>query len=180
MAEQEGKQQVGVMCQKLKYTIQSLENTTMEIKIGIFLSSRGFISNRSILVSTEECPTGFELDKSLVCSCVTFLERNGISCFLDMQNFQRPSLVWVGSNTVNNEFLAHQNCPLHKCRSNVTTTFTFNATNHQCESGFVGIVCGGCQQNLSAVFGSNACKPLLKSVFSSCCAFLHLLEFFSC
>lgn len=160
VAEQERKQQVGVVCQKLNYTIHSLENTKMEIRIGIFLSSRGFISNRSILVSTAECPTGFELDKSLVCSCVNFLERNGISCFLDMQNFQRPSSsVWVGSNTINNEFLAHQNCPLHKCRSNVTTTFTFNATDHQCERGFAGIVCGGCRNNLSAVLGSNACKP---------------------
>lgn len=162
IADQEKRQQVGVRCQNLNYTIHSLESAQFEIELGLTSGETYFRSGQSIVLNTTTCPLGFQLGNSLTCSCVPILEKSKVSCSLEMQSFERPAMVWIGYNSETNQFLAHNNCPLQKCKSE-RSIFTFNETDIQCEKGFSGILCGKCTTNLSATFGSVACKKCVLS-----------------
>lgn len=157
ISEQEERQQVGVQCQNLTYTIHSLENVQFKMTLDIAFGGREFQSNQVIQVNTEECPKGFQLGKSLTCSCIPLLEDHRVSCSLETQDFERLAMVWIGYSSETNTFFAHHNCPLQKCKPE-RSTFTLNSTDSQCEGRFSGILCGGCTTNFSATFGKIACK----------------------
>lgn len=158
ISELEMRQQVGVECHDLNYTIHSLENVHFEIGLGIFTRGRELQSDWMILVNSTKCPKGFDRKKSLdICSCISLLQEHMVSCFLETQLFDRPAEVWVGYDAETEEILAHRNCPLKKCKPE-KSVFTLNSTNSNCKSGFSGIICGSCTTNLSTTFGRIACK----------------------
>ena len=155
----EESQQVGVDCQELNYTIRALENIQYEINLGISRAEGqlGSTQTVSVSVNTMKCPLGFELGKTLECSCAPLLERNKVYCFLEEQQFNRPGEAWIGLDRTMNEFLALKKCPLEKCRSE-RSTFTLDSLDSQCKEGFSGLLCGSCAANLSASLGNIACK----------------------
>ena len=154
LIEAESTQQLDVVCNHLNFTIHGQEEKEFEISLSVNPQST---TDRKVVVSTRRCPEGFVLDESLMCSCTGFLKDRGVSCFLEHLLFQAPASVWIGYRKYSREFLAHNNCPLHKCKS-ATTTFYLNNTNSQCMTGFSGTLCGRCIKGLSVVFGSNYCK----------------------
>lgn len=156
ITEQEMRQQVGVECHNLNYTVRSLERVEFEIKLGIVTNGRVLKTDQTIFVNMSECPIGFVL-KSRKCSCIPLLEDHKITCFLEEQNFRRPEKVWVGFDPQMEEFLAHSNCPLQKCNSS-RSNFSLTSTDTNCKRGFSGILCGRCADNFSATLGRIGCR----------------------
>lgn len=174
ITDQEMRQQVGVECHDLNYTIHSLESIQFEIKLGIVTNGKVFETDQTILVNMTECPKGFELvEHSRKCSCIPLLEEHEVSCFLEAQNFERKAGVWVGYNAEAGEFLAHGSCPFQKCRPK-KSTFALNSTDSHCERGFSGIICGGCASNLSSTFGRIGCRKC-SGAFSAVVVVIFLL-----
>ena len=153
----DARQQLGVTCQNLNYTIHTLEDVQVELTFDIVFGGVEVMSNRVIHVNATKCPQGFKLGNSLTCSCITLLKKNKVTCHLETQTFQRPANVWIGYFEATDEIFTHSACPLQKCKSEITT-FSFNSTNSQCKTGFAGIICGSCAGNFSATFGGMTCK----------------------
>ena len=155
VSEQQMRQQVGVECNDLNYTIHSFENEQFEIVLRI-VDGTVLEANQTILINATQCPSGFQL-KQLECSCIPILEEHQVTCFIETQNFKIPAEVWVGLNVETSEFLAHSKCPFHKCRSEIST-FTLNSTDSICSRGFSGILCGRCVSSFGATFGKIGCE----------------------
>ena len=105
------------------------------------------------------CPLGFEL-KSSSCTCHPQLHQHKINCSIDTQKVNRPSFMWVNATLVNTSqcrILVHEHCPFDYCKPD---SFDLNLENPDAQCAFYrsGILCGACQQNLSHVFGTSACR----------------------
>ena len=73
---------------------------------------------------------------------------------------------WVGIDRNHSESLIlHPHCPFDYCISH-PTSFTVNETDKQCAYDRTGLLCGGCQSELSLVLGSSQCKQCSNSCLS--------------
>ena len=81
------------------------------------------------------------------------------SCNLDDETILRPANSWISADTNNNShtYKVSPHCPFDYC---LPHSSNLNLTNpdSQCQFKRSGVLCGECQQGLSAVLGSSQCK----------------------
>ena len=155
-------QQLGVECGDLNYRLSTNESL-VEIELLTNYEKNQRPLDAVILtveVALEVCPLGFTIDEdSEVCVCIPFLKDRGIICIIDSVKFVRSAPVWIGYIQDNHceLILAHNTCPLDYCKT-TAVEFALNTTDLECAFNHSGILCGGCQDGLSSIFGSSRCK----------------------
>ena len=152
-----------VYCSSLKYTVFSLENTTVRLQLVVEDSFYRYSSYTQqpteITVRVHKCPFGF---KALGQSCVCSLENAKVHCNITSSTVIREPPVWIGSlsDETQSELFIHQFCPLGYCYDrNITirTTDTNFDQDAQCAQQRSGLLCGQCRANHSLGFGSSVC-----------------------
>ena len=158
--EKENTQYIGRNCTKFKYTISFPTNNWCEL----FLKTSHTPNNKYDLFYIRElsCPLGFvKIDG--ICQCYPsfkFFEFN--DCNINTQTILRPSKGWISLDVhtqQNSSFSCYisQQCPFDYCKP---YSFYINLSDPdtQCQFNRSGILCGQCQQGLSAVFSSSYCQ----------------------
>ena len=107
------------------------------------------------------CPRGFSLHTG-ECECDPILSSYIPSlthCNIDDQTIPRPANSWISAHTVNNSHSYHVSlhCPFDYCLPH-SSHLNLSTPDSQCQFNRSGLLCGQCQQGLSAVFGSSQCK----------------------
>ena len=76
-----------------------------------------------------------------------------------LQTIPRPANSWISAHTVNNSHSYHVSlhCPYDYCLPH-SSHLNLSTPDSQCQFNRSGLLCGQCQQGLSAVFGSSQCK----------------------
>ena len=144
-------------CNKLYYTIGFSTDKRCELFLKLVSDSENHLNIFSIWQIT--CPIGFvKLDKR--CQCDPRLVQNGITqCNINDQTILRPANSWISATTHNNSYTYHisLHCPFHYCLPH-SSHLNFSTPNSQCQFNRSGLLCGHCQQGLSAVFSSSHCQ----------------------
>ena len=110
-------------------------------------------------IQLNPCPLGFVLDNSS-CICHPQLQQHGINCNIDTQKVDRKSSVWINVTFTNGSqkgVLVHEHCPFDYCKPE-SLALDMEDPDEQCAFNRSGILCGACQNNLSHVFGTSACR----------------------
>ena len=108
------------------------------------------------------CPKGFSLHSEGYCSCDPVLSSHIPSithCNIDDQTIPRPANSWISAHTVNNShsYQVSLHCPFDYCLPH-SSHLNLSTPDSQCQFNRSGLLCGQCQQGLSAVFSSSQCK----------------------
>ena len=108
------------------------------------------------------CPKGFLLHSEGYCWCDPILSSYIPSlthCNIDDQTIPRPANSWISAHTVNNShsYDVSLHCPFDYCLPD-SSHLNLSTPDSQCQFNRSGLLCGQCQQGLSAVFGSSQCK----------------------
>ena len=109
-------------------------------------------------IQLNSCPLGFELNNS-TCICYAQLQYM-TNCSIDTQKVYRKTSMWINATFTNGSqygVLVHKHCPFDYCKPE---SFDLNLEDpdEQCAFNRSGILCGACQNNLSHVFGTSACR----------------------
>ena len=109
-----------------------------------------------IHIQLNHCPPGFLLNNSS-CICHPKLQ---YGCNIDTHTVNRQSPMWINATLTNgsqNGILVHNYCPFDYCKPE-SFDLDLEDPDDQCAFNRSGILCGACQNNLSHVFGTSACK----------------------
>ena len=137
-----------------KFPIQYPIQTTDISKIPLLLK------DLHLHIQLNSCPLGFELNNS-TCTCICYSQLQYITnCSIDTQKVYRKTSMWINATFTNGSqygVLVHKHCPFDYCN---TESFDLNLEDpdKQCAFNRSGILCGACQNNLSHVFGTSACR----------------------
>ena len=143
-------------CNQYNYTVWSDRS-----ECELYLSSEGM--PEIFYVKLLPCPVGFSLHSHLQkCHCDTVLDCDVISvttCNLTDGTILRPANSWISADTVNGSHRYHvsSQCPFDYCLP-YSSYLNLSTPDMQCQFNRSGVLCGHCQQGLSAVFGSSRCK----------------------
>ena len=154
-------------CTKVEYIIRhpsgrwcelSLQTEAVDMLTPNF--NRKWIEMYTILL--KPCPQGFSLHSEGYCQCDIILSSHIPSlthCNIDDQTIPRPANSWISAHTVNNSHSYHVSlhCPFDYCLPH-SSHLNLSTPDSQCQFNRSGLLCGQCQQGLSAVFGSSQCK----------------------
>ena len=156
-------------CTELVYNVFSTEDeATFEVFPDGPCSYIG-ISSKKVQISFQPCIclSGLQpalLDNECRCECDSFASTFSSYCRSDGNNsitiVRRMSKYWIQYVNSNNALgFQFQNCPYDYCLStpvNLTINLPLNV-DKQCAFNRTGIMCGGCKEGLSLVFGSSRC-----------------------
>ena len=119
----------------------------------------------TIKLKIHQCPWGFFELANGSCKCQLSIHRFGLSCNMDNYTIYRSKQQWIGvvyDHSRREEYpgvIAHQHCPFDYCRSDdESLSIRLENRDEQCAFNREGILCGGCKENLSRVFGTSNCK----------------------
>ncbi len=108
-----------------------------------------------INITIKTCPSGFVHSKeTLTCTCDPQLRKYDIGCNLATRKFQRSGTVWLSEE--GNMLTVNGHCPRGYCKPEQFDVTPENP-DVQCSLNHSGILCGGCQANLSRALGSDLC-----------------------
>ena len=143
-----------------KYTYQIIENHTSKVLVIFPMNYKNQRSSDykqfSISISILPCPTGFILSKTnKKCECLPYIEANELfTCNSSNFSILRRSKAWIG--TYLSSLIVYNSCPFGYCVSGKFILHN-NNFNELCISGHSGLLCGGCQPNLSLALGNSKC-----------------------
>ena len=150
-------------CEHLNITLIHESGTWCELYLTALLiyPSVGIGQRIMYTIILLPCPRGFSLHTG-ECVCDTTLSyyiRSLTHCNIDDQTIPRPANSWISAHTVNNSHSYHVslNCPFDYCLPH-SSHLNLSTLDSQCQFNRSGLLCGQCQQGLSAVFGSSQCK----------------------
>ena len=154
-------------CTKIDYLIKHPNGRWCELSLQAEAADK-FVPNfnrkwtEMYTVTLKPCPIGFSLHLEGDCQCDTILSSYIPSlthCNIDDQTIPRPANSWISAHTVNNSHSYHVslNCPFDYCLPH-SSHLNLSTPDSQCQFNRSGLLCGQCQQGLSAVFGSSQCK----------------------
>ena len=119
--------------------------------------------NLSLRLQINKCPWGFGLNDNGNCECQ--LSVQDLHCDVSNYTILRSTQQWIGVTFEHNHgrnnpgVIAHQYCPFDYCRSdNKSLSIRLESHDEQCAFNRVGILCGGCKENLSRVLGTSSCS----------------------
>ena len=158
------------VCKEFKYTIQHKSGKECDLYIrGIQLYNQGYSASpvyatiEYFYVTLLPCPTGFTLLKSDgLCQCDPVLLAPAASikvCNINDQTILRQPNSWITGTTINNSHTYNVSslCPFDYCSPHSSYINPSNPDS-QCQFNRTGVLCGQCQQGLSAVLGSSQCR----------------------
>ena len=111
------------------------------------------------------CPIGFSMNNSGVCTCSPHISGEGVTCDISTQTITHNGLLWIGTYNTSTAFNATEINPstciikkqcLHYC-SNIPVTFKINETDPQCVDNRGQRMCESCRDGYSLLMGSNKC-----------------------
>ena len=143
-------------CNQYNYTVWS-DKSECELYLGTEDIPEIFY------VDLRVCPVGFSLQhRRKACYCDLKLNTGHISivsCNLDDATILRPANSWISADTNNNShtYNVSSHCPFDYCLP-YSSHLNLSNPDSQCQFHRSGVLCGQCQQGLSAVFGSSQCK----------------------
>ena len=151
-------------CTELKYSVAFLTNNWCELFLRI--SSNNIYHTDVYYITELPCPIGF-IKYNGECQCEPSIRKYNIECDINDQTILRPANSWISATTHNNSYTYHisLHCPFHYCLPH-SSHLNFSTPNSQCQFNRSGVLCGYCQQGLSAVFSSSHCCQ---------CSNIHLL-----
>ena len=188
-------------CNSLIFSIQShMTNTNHELQLFIkenveqdeLLSNNIVIYSKFELIRNDllsqnvhinftllDCPTGFNLTSTppYVCNCHQNLFENDVRvCVISNHTgwIYRSGTIWVSDSFTENlskSFVVHQHCPYHYCKPENISVDLKNP-DIQCAFNHSGVLCGGCQGNLSLALGSSRCLPCSNDYLSLLVVFI--------
>lgn len=143
-------------CNEYSYTIWSDEHSC-----ELYLESTD--SMEIFYVDLKPCPLGFSLQKDKqACACDQLLNTDIISitsCNLKDATILRPANSWIFATKYHDQqfYKVSPCCPFDYCLP-YTSSISLSTPDLQCQFKRSGVLCGYCQEGLSAVFGSSQCK----------------------
>ena len=151
-------------CKHLNITITHESGTWCELYLTASPKCQLIRGERVTVIYTIillPCPRGFSLHTG-ECVCDMTLSSYIPSlthCNINDQTIPRPANSWISAHTVNNSHSYHVSlhCSFDYCLSH-SSHLNLSTPDSQCQFNRSGLLCGQCQQGLSAVFGSSQCK----------------------
>ena len=150
-------------CNNLTVTLIHKSGTWCELHLTAspIYPSHGSARRVIYTITFLPCPTGFSLHSGY-CQCDQTLLSHIPSltyCNIDDQTIPRPANSWISAHTVNNShsYQVSLHCPYDYCLPH-SSHLNLSTPDSQCQFNRSGLLCGQCQQGLSAVFGSSQCK----------------------
>ena len=147
-------------CNNYSYTIWPNSRHITECRLFIGLSEMPEMFH----VQIKRCPVGFTLQSNKKsCYCDPLLLNSDIlsitSCNLDDETILRPANSWISADTnnISHIYKVSPQCPFDYCLPH-SSNLNLSNPDSQCQFKRSGVLCGECQQGLSAVFGSSQCK----------------------
>ena len=143
-------------CHQYNYTIWS-DKSECELYLGTEDKPEIFY------VNLKNCPVGFSLQHSKkACCCDPNLDSMYISissCNLDDATVLHPANSWISADSINKSYTYYvtSHCPFDYCLPH-SSDHNLSDPDLQCQFYRSGVLCGKCQQGLSAVFGTSQCK----------------------
>ena len=148
------------VCTPLNFTFTATTNVT-HVDFFFNLDSNslpllGIQNQLTLKVLVKGCPTGFTLSnltRKCNCSPDFFAHDDSLTCDITEQSFQHTPTAWFGND--NCTYLPHK-CPFDYCKTDLVN-FTLSTSDLQCKLNRSGVLCGGCENGLSLMLGSNQC-----------------------
>ena len=131
----------------LRFTVEYLDTISENSSFFVYLN-----------VYMRKCPPGFQLSDG-ECVCAAPLQNLNVTCDINDGTVNRSGLLWVylQQNIANeSDVIVHQHCPFDYCKPE-SVKISHNHSDEQCAFNHSGILCGGCQEGLSATFGGSQC-----------------------
>ena len=147
-------------CTDIQLTVLCERILRIKEKLKIFVYDENKdVFSRTIPIMIKTCPIGFSLIKG-ACICNPFLKpQNTFSCDIDSTSITFPRKTWLGFISIDkNEFVSFSLvCPPGYCKDGVSVVNVMEQDSI-CESNRRGVLCGGCNEGFSVVFGPDVCS----------------------
>ena len=114
--------------------------------------------DKRFFIRKLSCPPGFvEINK--ICECDPMIVNYGITkCDINNQTVLRPANTWITATAqIPYSYHITEYCPFHYCLPH-SSYLNVSTPNLQCQFNRSGLLCGHCQQGLSAIFSSSQCQ----------------------
>ena len=177
-------QSVGRECTKLYYTVYSnrkyeiIQLTVADVRTETLYKTdiihclpeqyHDLFQHLIIKISLKDCLLGFVFDATRhTCSCSQEINKhNGVLCDYEKYQIKKSKQLWLSAPNEHTEgsnrgLIIHDFCPYDYCKQlagNETLSFHLESPDDQCAFNRSGVLCGGCQQNLSLTFGTSRCR----------------------
>ena len=128
--------------------------------VSIFTETNSLSASFPVYLSS--CPIGFTIDETKNCVCdELILSTSNLQCSSDLVTFNAFENFWVGTDpnivNPNSSNLIVHSCVFNYCIKLGINTITPPYFDSQCDLNRTGILCGGCKDGYSNVFGTNEC-----------------------
>ena len=151
----------GKLCTNISYTVLSSQSSEVLILYPDGPCRDIGLARHTVHINILPCPNGFELMLSR-CACEKRIRHFTNSCNANDKTIQRvgQSDFWLA--LMNNRskkyagLILHPHCPFDYCKSGIIH-INLSDTNSQCAFHRSDMLCGSCNRNLSAVFGTSRC-----------------------
>ena len=156
-------QEVGSGCKNLTYSLFSIQSKETVVLQPERTTNQRRGGKSSILeITLLPCPPGFQLaNKTGQCVCSSILQEYGVTfCNISDETIHLTSNLWIStsfSGNAANGVMIHQHCPFDYCKS-APLQLNLKHPDKQCALEHSGILCGGCNNQLSLVLGSSLCQ----------------------
>ena len=167
--EQQSIQIPGERCNLVNYTVYTTAPyPTGRPELAIISISYASIGAVSIhVIDMQRCPPGFKEEEDGACHCISLLSDLGAQCDIDTLEVTRHSNSWLGVTDRNNSATGREAlgsaiafasiCPFGYCNSSARDT-NLSQADDLCVGNHGGILCGGCRDSYSIVFGTTDCR----------------------
>ena len=152
-------------CSEFHYTFSSLDNSNC----SLYLRETTLNVTDKFWIKLQPCPLGFSFNtNSMTCKCDHVLSQYSLpvtSCDINNMMISRQANGWISGEVMDAEqvsdyvytYMASSSCPFDFCQQ-YSSWLLVNDSDVQCQYNRVGIACGHCPANLSAIFGTSKCQ----------------------
>ncbi|KAL5482246.1 hypothetical protein EMCRGX_G022548 [Ephydatia muelleri] len=138
---------------------------TMEVLLNSLYT---FTVSNSINIALTECLFGFVYNVATAdCQCSNAANLSKVQCDSNLKVFNIKAGWWFGPGP-NQTGVVYAECPPGYCNKDIRV---LQPEADQCVDNRAGLLCGGCKEGYSAVFGSNRCMKCSNSTLGLLTAF---------
>ena len=132
--------------------VQAVVQGSIGSNVSVILSSSLSSATVNVHVDLTHCNYGFVYDNSS-CQCL-MLDR--ITCNQSTGTLTVDRGYWVGRTRLGNYTITK--CIFDYCTSDTSRNVRGDSTDSLCNFNRAGVLCGGCQDGYSSIYGSRACQ----------------------